>query len=57
MNKIILSGYVCTEIEIRYTSSNIAVTSFTLAVERNFKNEDGNKEADFINIVAWNKKA
>ena len=57
MNKIVLTGRLTANPECRYTANNTAVTSFTLAVDRNFKNEDGNKEADFINIVAWNKKA
>ena len=57
MNKIVLTGRLTANPELRYTTSNTAVTSFTLAVDRSFKNESGNKEADFINIVAWNKKA
>lgn len=57
MNKVLLIGRSTANPELRYTTNNTAVTSFTLAVNRNFKNEDGNKEADFINIVAWNKKA
>ena len=57
MNKIVLTGRLTANPELRYTTNNTAVTSFTLAVDRNFKNENGNKEADFINIVAWNKKA
>lgn len=57
MNKIVLTGRLTANPECRYTANNTAVTSFTLAVDKNFKNEDGNKEADFINIVAWNKKA
>ena len=57
MNKIVLTGRLTANPELRYTANNTAVTSFTLAVDRNFKNESGNKEADFINIVAWNKKA
>ena len=57
MNKIVLIGRLTANPELRFTTNNTAVTSFALAVERNFKNEDGNKEADFINIVAWNKKA
>lgn len=57
INKIVLTGRLTANPELRYTTSNTAVTSFTLAVDRNFKNENGNKEADFINIVAWNKKA
>lgn len=57
MNKVLLIGRLTATPELRYTTNNTAVTIFTLAVDRNFKNEDGNKEADFINIVAWNKKA
>ena len=57
MNKIILVGNVCNEIEIRYTSNNTPVASFTIAVNRNHTKEDGTKDTDFINIVAWNKKA
>lgn len=57
INRIVLIGRLTANPELRYTTNNIAITSFTLAVDRNFKNEDGNKEADFINIVAWNKKA
>ncbi len=57
MNKVLLIGRLTANPELRYTISNNAVTTFSIAVDRNFKNEDGNKEADFINIVAWNKKA
>ena len=57
INRIVLIGRLTANPELRYTANNTAVTSFTLAVDRNFKNENGNKEADFINIVAWNKKA
>ena len=57
INRIVLIGRLTANPELRYTTNNTAVTSFTLAVDRNFKNESGNKEADFINVVAWNKKA
>ena len=57
MNKVLLIGRLTANPELRYTTRNNAVTTFSIAVDRNFKNEDGNKEADFINIVAWNKKA
>lgn len=57
MNKTVLTGRLTANPELRFTTNNTAVTSFTLAVDRNFKNENGNKEADFINVVAWNKKA
>ena len=57
MNKIILVGNVCNEIEIRYTSNNTPIATFTIAVNRNHTKEDGTKETDFINIVVWNKRA
>lgn len=57
INKVLLIGRLTANPELKYTTSNNAVTTFSIAVDRNFKNEDGNKEADFINIVAWNKKA
>ena len=43
--------------ELRYTSSNIAVATFSIAVDRNFSNAAGEREADFINIVVWRKQA
>ena len=57
MNKVLLIGRLTATPELRYTTNNTAVTSFTLAVNRNHTKEDGTREADFINIVAWNKKA
>lgn len=58
MNKVVLIGRLTRDPELRFTpGSGTAVTTFTLAVDRNFKNKDGQKEADFINIVAWNKLA
>lgn len=57
MNKIILIGRLTREPELRYTTSNVAVTQFSLAVNRDFKNEDGEYEADFINCVSYRKLA
>lgn len=57
MNKVFLIGHLVKDPELRYTSSNIPVASFTLAVNRNFTNQNGEKEVDFINIVAWKKQA
>lgn len=57
MNKICLVGRVTKDIEIRYTTTNIAVANFTLAVNRNYKNKDGNYEADFINCIAFKNGA
>jgi single-strand DNA-binding protein len=57
MNKVILMGRLTRDPEIRYTSSNnTAVCNFSLAVNRRFKQE-GQADADFINIVAWAKLA
>jgi single-strand DNA-binding protein len=58
MNKTTLIGRLVRDPELRFTQgAGIAVTTFCLAVDRNFKNKDGEKEADFINIVVWNKLA
>ena len=53
LNKIILMGRLTRDPELRKTGSGTAVTSFTLAVDRDFKTQDGEKETDFIDIVAW----
>lgn len=58
MNKVILMGRLTRDPEVRYTqSTNTQVTSFTLAVNRRFVKEGEERQADFINIVAWNKTA
>lgn len=56
MNKVILVGRLCRDPEIKNTTTGKAVASFTLAVDRRFKNKDGQKEADFIPIVVWGKQ-
>jgi single-strand DNA-binding protein len=57
MNKVILMGRLTKDPEARYTqTNNVQVTSFTLAVNRRFT-KDGEQQADFINIVSWNKTA
>ena len=53
LNKIVLMGRLTRDPELRKTGSGTAVTSFTLAVDRDFKTQDGEKETDFIDIVAW----
>jgi single-strand DNA-binding protein len=57
MNKVILIGRVTKAIELKTTKSNKSVATFTLAVNRDFKNADGNYDADFINCVAYEQRA
>lgn len=57
MNKVFLIGRLTKDPELRYTGSNTPVASFTLAVNRTFTNQSGEREADFINIVVWRKQA
>ena len=57
MNKVILSGRLVRDPEIRYTQTGKAVASFTLAVNRRFSSSDAQQTADFIPIVAWEKLA
>ena len=53
LNHIVLMGRLTRDPELRRTGSGIAVASFTLAVDRDFKSQNGEKECDFIDIVAW----
>lgn len=57
MNKVILIGRLTKDPELRYTSSNRPVTQITVAVNRTFANQNGEREADFINVVIWDKQA
>ena len=57
MNKVFLIGRLTRDPELRYTGSNTAVATFSLAVNRNFSNQNGERETDFINIVVWRKQA
>ena len=57
LNKIILIGRLTDDPELRYTANGTAVSNFTLAVQRSFKNRDGEYDADFIDIVVWRKQA
>lgn len=57
INNVVLIGRLTRDVELRYTPSNIAVATFNLSVNRNFKNQDGEREADFINCVMWQKSA
>lgn len=57
INRVILIGRLTKDPELKYTSSGAAVGSFNLAVNRQFTNANGDREADFINCVIWRKPA
>ncbi len=57
MNKVILIGRLTKTPELRMTQSGIASANFTVAVQRPFTNQDGNRDADFVNCVVWRKQA
>ncbi|MBK4767665.1 single-stranded DNA-binding protein [Enterococcus faecium] len=57
INNVVLVGRLTKDPDLRYTASGTAVATFTLAVNRNFTNQSGNREADFINCVIWRKSA
>lgn len=57
MNSVILIGRLVKDVEVRYTTSNKAVSNFTIAVNKQTKNEDGEYEVNFINCVIFNKSA
>lgn len=57
INKSILVGRVTKDLELKHTQSNIAFVNFTIAVNRSFSNQNGEKEADFIRCIAWRMTA
>ena len=57
MNRVMLVGRITAKPELRYTSSNLAFTRFSLAVNRTYSNTQGERQTDFINIVVWRKQA
>lgn len=57
LNRIVLIGRLTNDPELRYTASNLAVASFTVAVDRPFKGQDGEKKTDFFRCKAWRQKA
>jgi len=57
LNNVVLVGRMTRDAELRYTPSNQAVATFSLAVNRNFKSQNGEREADFINCVIWRQQA
>ncbi|RBW69131.1 single-stranded DNA-binding protein [Bacillus taeanensis] len=57
INRVILVGRLTKDPELRYTPSGVAVATFSLAVNRPFTNQQGDREADFFNIVVWRRQA
>lgn len=57
MNRVVLVGRLTKDPELRYTPNGVPVATFTLAVNRTFTNQQGEREADFINCVIWRKPA
>lgn len=57
LNKVFIMGRLTADPELRRTNNGTAVTSLTLAVDRDFKNADGTKDTDFISVVAWRNQA
>ena len=57
INNVTLVGRLTKDVELKYTPSNVANVSFALAVNRTFKNANGERESDFINCVIWRKSA
>lgn len=57
MNRVVLVGRLTKDPDLRYTPNGVPVATFTLAVNRPFSSEGGEREADFINCVVWRKPA
>lgn len=57
INNVVVVGRLTRAVDLRYTSNGTAYASFTLATDRDFKNQNGEKETDFINCVMWRKPA
>jgi single-strand DNA-binding protein len=57
INRVVLVGRLTKDPELRYTPSGVPMTRFTVAVNRTFSNQQGEREADFIGCVAWRKQA
>ena len=57
MNRVMLIGRLTAKPELRYTGSNIPYSRFSIAINRTFNNNQGQRETDFINVVVWRKQA
>lgn len=57
MNRVCLVGRITKDLELRYTTTNVATTRFNIAINRQFKDADGERKADFIPVQCWRKQA
>ena len=57
LNNVVLAGRLTRDVETRQTGSGVTVATFSLAVDRPFTNQDGERETDFISVVVWRKQA
>lgn len=57
INRVILVGRITKDPELRFVSVDIPMVRFSLAINRNFVNKDGNREVDFVNCIVWRKQA
>ena len=57
LNRVILIGNLTRDPELRYTPSGVPVCTLRLAVNRNFKNQQGEQETDYFNVIAWRQRA
>ena|SRR5690554_2293907 len=57
LNRVVLIGRLCQDIDVRQTSSGTLVGNFALAVDRSFKKQDGTRDTDFLRVVVWDKAA
>jgi single-strand DNA-binding protein len=57
MNRVVLVGRLTKEVDLKYTPNGVPVARFTLAVNRTFSNQNGEREADFINVLVWRRAA
>lgn len=57
MNKVIVSGNLCKDVEVKYTTSNIPVVQNTIAIRNDYKNANGEYDSQFVSFVAWKHNA
>lgn len=57
MNHVVLVGRLCQDVEVKHTESGVALARFNVAVTRNFKNSQGERDTDFVNCLLWRKSA